>query len=205
MNCPISLLLVCFHVDRFVDTIVHSVPPCYNRGGQELWPINLPNWGPKKTQGPPLSLPRSPSTSGRSAAAPDVSHQAAVKQQPPWPSAYLTFFLLFLFSFPPRLCFPLPSSCTSRGLNIASKMSKPQSTNGSESEFEFIETPKAPTPSFEKFEDCGVRTTSVCCVVVPREITPLLLTFFSSHSTPPSRMLLSLRMPLAMTASPSSS
>ncbi|KAJ4409731.1 Sphingolipid C9-methyltransferase 2 [Gnomoniopsis sp. IMI 355080] len=39
-------------------------------------------------------------------------------------------------------------------------MSKPQSTNGSESEFEFIETPKAPTPSFEKFEDCGVRTTS---------------------------------------------
>lgn len=41
-------------------------------------------------------------------------------------------------------------------------MSKPQSTNGSESEFEFIETPKAPTPSFEKFEECGVRTTSVC-------------------------------------------
>ncbi|KAI3393686.1 hypothetical protein diail_3823 [Diaporthe ilicicola] len=39
-------------------------------------------------------------------------------------------------------------------------MSKPQSTNGSESEFEFIETPKAPTPSFEKFEECGVRTTS---------------------------------------------
>lgn len=40
-------------------------------------------------------------------------------------------------------------------------MSKPQSTNGSESEFEFIETPKAATPSFEKFEECGVRTTSV--------------------------------------------
>ncbi|KAK7735304.1 Sphingolipid C9-methyltransferase 2 [Cytospora paraplurivora] len=39
-------------------------------------------------------------------------------------------------------------------------MSKPQSTNGSESEFEFIETPKAATPSFEKFEECGVRTTS---------------------------------------------
>ncbi|OAA56647.1 cyclopropane-fatty-acyl-phospholipid synthase [Niveomyces insectorum RCEF 264] len=35
------------------------------------------------------------------------------------------------------------------------------SKNGSESEFEFIETPKAPTPTFEKFEDCGVRTTSV--------------------------------------------
>jgi len=40
-------------------------------------------------------------------------------------------------------------------------MSKPHSVNGSESEFEFIETPKAPTPTFEKFEDCGVRTTSV--------------------------------------------
>ena len=40
--------------------------------------------------------------------------------------------------------------------------SKPQSVNGSESEFEFIETPKAPTPTFEKFEECGVRTTSVC-------------------------------------------
>ncbi|KAI1814848.1 S-adenosyl-L-methionine-dependent methyltransferase [Poronia punctata] len=39
-------------------------------------------------------------------------------------------------------------------------MSKPHSVNGSESEFEFVETPKAPTPSFEKFEDCGVRTTS---------------------------------------------
>jgi hypothetical protein len=39
--------------------------------------------------------------------------------------------------------------------------SKSQSANGSESEFEFIETPKAPTPTFEKFEDCGVRTTSV--------------------------------------------
>ncbi|KUJ07880.1 S-adenosyl-L-methionine-dependent methyltransferase [Mollisia scopiformis] len=38
--------------------------------------------------------------------------------------------------------------------------SKPQSVNGSESEFEFIETPKAPTPTFEKFEDCGVKTTS---------------------------------------------
>ena len=40
-------------------------------------------------------------------------------------------------------------------------MSKPHSANGSESEFEFIETPKAPTPTFEKFEDCGVVTTSV--------------------------------------------
>ncbi|EAQ88938.1 hypothetical protein CHGG_05557 [Chaetomium globosum CBS 148.51] len=40
-------------------------------------------------------------------------------------------------------------------------MSKPQSTNGSESEFEFVETPRAPTPTFEKAEDCGVRTTSL--------------------------------------------
>jgi hypothetical protein len=39
--------------------------------------------------------------------------------------------------------------------------SNPQSITGSESEFEFIETPKAATPTFEKFEDCGVRTTSV--------------------------------------------
>lgn len=49
-------------------------------------------------------------------------------------------------------------------------MSKPQSANGSESEFEFIETPKAPTPTFEKFEDCGVRTTSVswrCFLLCP--------------------------------------
>ena len=45
--------------------------------------------------------------------------------------------------------------------------SKPQSVNGSESEFEFIETPKAPTPTFEKFEDCGVRTTSVRVLPVP--------------------------------------
>lgn len=45
-------------------------------------------------------------------------------------------------------------------------MSKPQSTNGSESEFEFIETPKAPTPSFEKFEECGVQTTSVWTVPI---------------------------------------
>jgi len=42
--------------------------------------------------------------------------------------------------------------------------SNPQSVNGSESEFEFIETPKAPTP-IEKFEDCGVRTTSVCLLL----------------------------------------
>jgi hypothetical protein len=40
-------------------------------------------------------------------------------------------------------------------------VSNSRSVNGSESEFEFIETPRAPTPKFEKIEDCGVRTTSV--------------------------------------------
>ncbi|KAK7969161.1 hypothetical protein PG996_002400 [Apiospora saccharicola] len=39
-------------------------------------------------------------------------------------------------------------------------MSKSLSTTGSESEFEFIETPRAPTPTFEKHAECGVRTTS---------------------------------------------
>ncbi|EFY84331.1 cyclopropane-fatty-acyl-phospholipid synthase, putative [Metarhizium acridum CQMa 102] len=38
-------------------------------------------------------------------------------------------------------------------------MSKATSLNGSDSEFEFIETPKATPPSFEKEENCGVRTT----------------------------------------------
>lgn len=38
--------------------------------------------------------------------------------------------------------------------------SKPQSTSGSESDFEFIETPRPATP-IEKLEDCGVKTTSV--------------------------------------------
>lgn len=126
---------------------------------------------------------------------------------------------------------PLPSlllflSPTSRG-HIVAKMSKPQSTNGSESEFEFIETPKAPTPSFEKFEECGVRTTSVrtnlllspqklylaelrllgawprsyavCCLLTD------ILSFFLLSSTPPSRMLLSLPMRPVVIASPSSS
>ncbi|KAJ9151790.1 Cyclopropane-fatty-acyl-phospholipid synthase [Pleurostoma richardsiae] len=43
-------------------------------------------------------------------------------------------------------------------------MSKPHSANSSESEFEFIETPAATTPKFEKTEDCGVRTTSYPCI-----------------------------------------
>lgn len=44
-------------------------------------------------------------------------------------------------------------------------MSKPTSVTGSESEFEFIETPKPTAPTFEKDEDCGVRTTKVCFVL----------------------------------------
>jgi hypothetical protein len=61
-------------------------------------------------------------------------------------------------------------------------MAKSLNGNGSESEFEFIETPKAPTPSFEKFEDCGVRTTSVsrrqpfCCSQSARYVKPGSLT-----------------------------
>ena len=35
------------------------------------------------------------------------------------------------------------------------------SGHGSESDFEFIETPAVKAPEFEKFEDCGVKTTSV--------------------------------------------
>lgn len=50
-------------------------------------------------------------------------------------------------------------------------MSVPQSTNGSESEFEFIETPRAATPTFEKFEECGVRTTNVR-VTNPHHLSP---------------------------------
>lgn len=91
------------HVDRIVDTIVPSILPRYNRGWQKLWPIKLPNWGPKKIQGPPLSLPRSPSTSGRSAAAPTKQRSSS---KHPGRSAYLTFFSfsLFLpFSVPPPL------------------------------------------------------------------------------------------------------
>lgn len=50
-------------------------------------------------------------------------------------------------------------------------MSKPTSLNGSESEFEFIETPKASPPSFEKEEDCGVRTTKVGLLILPHAPT----------------------------------
>lgn len=59
-------------------------------------------------------------------------------------------------------------------------MSKAQSANGSESEFEFIETPKAPTPTFEKFEECGVRTTSVSSYTSPRNLIPGII----SHLLP---------------------
>lgn len=82
-------------------------------------------------------------------------------------------------------------------------MSKPQSTNGSESEFEFIETPKAPTPSFEKFEECGVRTTSVRSSH-PSLSLPFAIYNISNgllHSTPPSRTLPCQLMPPVTTAS----
>jgi hypothetical protein len=46
---------------------------------------------------------------------------------------------------------------------VTAKMSKSTSLNGSESEFEFVETPKATPPSFDKEEKCGVRTTKVNC------------------------------------------
>jgi hypothetical protein len=39
--------------------------------------------------------------------------------------------------------------------------SNPTSVHGSESDFEFIETPAVKAPEFEKFEECGVKTTSV--------------------------------------------
>lgn len=68
---------------------------------------------------------------------------------------------------------------TPRGASVGI-MSKPQSTNGSESEFEFIETPKAPTPSFEKFEECGVRTTSVC-LPLPSSPSPVPFRCHGKH------------------------
>lgn len=65
---------------------------------------------------------------------------------------------------------------------------KPQSVNGSESEFEFIETPKAATPTFEKFEDCGVKTTSVRAAITSHG--PRLSLVNSIYSFLPSRTLL---------------
>lgn len=52
-------------------------------------------------------------------------------------------------------------------------MSKPHSVNGSESEYEFIETPKAPTPTLETVEDCGVATTSVNLTSPNTQVDPL--------------------------------
>jgi hypothetical protein len=70
-----------------------------------------------------------------------------------------------------------------------SNMSKARSE--SSEDFEFIETPAAPTP-IPPVEDCGVRTTSVFLTVCH---------FFSSstnlHSIQPSKMLPSQPMPLA--------
>jgi hypothetical protein len=60
-------------------------------------------------------------------------------------------------------------------------MAKSLNGNGSESEFEFIETPKAPTPSFEKFEDCGVPTTSVSLTgMLPPGLLPRHMNFTPS-------------------------
>jgi hypothetical protein len=61
--------------------------------------------------------------------------------------------------------------------------SNPQSVNGSESEFEFIETPKAPTPTFEKFEPCGVRTTAVSQHTAPKACPLDSIKNFQSRET----------------------
>lgn len=39
--------------------------------------------------------------------------------------------------------------------------SKDQSPVSTETDFEFIKTPDVVAPTFEKFEECGVKTTSV--------------------------------------------
>jgi len=88
--------------------------------------------------------------------------------------------------------------------------SNPQSVNGSESDFEFIETPKAPTPTFEKFEECGVRTTSVSlfyrfCLGFGVFAKANWMLIDIVHSIPPSRMRLSQQMVLGPRASPTSS
>lgn len=48
-----------------------------------------------------------------------------------------------------------------RSFSAASSPVIMSKANGKEAAFEFIETPKAPAPTFEKFEECGVSTTSV--------------------------------------------
>jgi len=40
-------------------------------------------------------------------------------------------------------------------------MSSSTQSGGNHSDFEFIETPRPPTPKFETIEDCGVKRTSV--------------------------------------------
>jgi hypothetical protein len=100
--------------------------------------------------------------------------------------------------------------CLSRtSPNMAAKS---QSINGSESEFEFIETPKAATPTFEKFEDCGVRTTSVSSPHTPcppRQLfKPRKLQLTSANTAQsllPSRMLPSPPTALAVTGFPTPS
>jgi hypothetical protein len=51
-------------------------------------------------------------------------------------------------------------------------MEKPLSANGTAPKFEFVQTPEAKAPTFEKAEECGVRTTSVSvpCGVVGENI-----------------------------------
>src|SRR5699024_1040233 len=60
-------------------------------------------------------------------------------------------------------------------------MSKSTSLNGSDSEFEFVETPKATPPSFDKEEDCGVRTTKVCLLIGLAQ-SPIVLGYASGSA-----------------------
>ena len=78
------------------------------------------------------------------------------------PKHQLVVFSL-LVSFPSLPHLPPPPPVIAERL-LLSTMSKPHSLNGSESEFEFVETPKAPTPTYEQPVDCGVKTTNVCLV-----------------------------------------
>ena len=84
-------------------------------------------------------------------------------------------------------------SQNSRRYRLNSTMSKARSE--SSEDFEFIETPAAPTP-IPPVEDCGVRTTSV-------RPSPHGASASSNNknSTQPSRMLLYRPMPLEMTPS----
>ena len=73
----------------------------------------------------------------------------------------------------------------------ASDQGMSKSHSESSEDFEFIETPAAPTPTPPE-EDCGVRTTSVLLTA-----SCSFRASTNDHSTLPSKMLLSQRMPLA--------